>query len=360
MANKLRVMMANFSPGWGGGERWFLTVGEGLIKRGHQVTWWVKPESVLAEKMELKDMPHIALDGKASYVLHPGKVRAASKAVKEFAPDIFLTNASHELKFGAWIAKRVGVPHRVVRRGVSYPFSKNILNRWYMKHIATAFLANGNTTYENFAEVFPHIREIPHAIVYNGIDLRPFENLARQPQPGLCVMSARLSPEKGIDRALHAIAHLTKKGVDIHLRILGTGPEKAKLEALATQLQIMDRVTFAGFVEDVHSHLAEASVFMFTPTHGEGTSLALLEAMAAGLPCIAYQAPSLDEVIIHQETGFLIPPEKPELFADALETLVIQPLIAERMGKLGRHRAIEIFDIERVIDEVEMFFQTIV
>ena len=348
--------MTNFSSGWGGGERWFLSVGNKLLERGFEVQWWVKTGSVLEQKLKSSNRSYFTGNGQASNLLNPFAVHDAIKAVKSFAPDIVLLNASHELKLGGMVCKWAGVPAIIFRRGVSYPLSKNALNSWYMNNVATAFLANSNSTFNSFAAAFPIVKKIPNATIYNGIELSEHEHYDKITVPSRILMSARLSPEKGIDRALKVIAKIKEKGIDCHLRVLGEGPQLQHLENYAKALGIEDRVTFVGFVEDVEAELAQAAVFLFTPVRGEGTSFALVEAMAIGLPCLAFNSPSMDEVIIENETGYLINNDNVEGMANKLIDVLNDPELQQRLGENGRNRAFSHFSLDRLVNQLTEFF----
>ena len=352
-----RILLVNFSSGWGGGELWFWSVGKQLIQHGMDVQWWVREDSALAKKIEEEGLKMLSSKGRASELLSPGRVRSLTRQVAEFGPKIVLLNASHELKLGGLVCKLAGVPHIVFRRGVSYPLSSNLVNRWFMRKVANAFLANGNTTFNNVAKAYPIVKTFPHAIIPNGIDLSKFEHWESKPVPGRIMMSARLSPEKGIERALRVMATLSKQHPEAELHIFGTGSERTKLEQLAAELNITQKVFFEGFVSDIIPQLAQASIFLFTPLKGEGTSFALLEAMAAGLPCVAFESPSLDEVIIDQKTGYLLPPDAENAMSDRLHELLENDALRQRMGTASRRRAFDHFSIRRLVDQLLIFFQ---
>lgn len=357
MAERTSILLVNFSSGWGGGELWFLSVGKMLLEKGFEVRWWVREGSILEEKIQAEGLIHMTSTGRASDLLNPLHIRKLKKQVKAFAPDIVLLNASHELKLGGLVCKLAGVPHIVFRRGVSYPIGLNSVNRWFMGKVANAFLANGQTTFRNVTTAFPVIHDFPSAIIPNGISLKRFENWEATPVKGRIVMSARLSAEKGIDRALRVMALLRTQFPEAHLHILGTGPELTRLQEQAMSLGIEDIVHFKGFVDDVLHELKQASVFLFTPLKGEGTSFALLEAMAAELPCLAFESPSLDEVIIDDETGYLLAPNDERGMAHRLHKVLKDNALRQRMGAAGRRRAFEHFSIERLVSQLLDFFK---
>ena len=132
------------------------------------------------------------------------------------------------------------------------------------------------------------------AVVYNGIELAPF--LALEPQPG-AVFGAlgRLVPEKNLDVLIRAFARLSCEMSDARLRIGGDGPERAALERLVEAEGLQDRTELVGFVADVPAFLSGLNVFAM-PSRWESFGIALLEALAAGLPCVASRVGGMPEV----------------------------------------------------------------
>ncbi|MEZ4688296.1 MAG: glycosyltransferase family 4 protein [Bacteroidia bacterium] len=358
MSKHRRILLCNFSAGWGGGELWFFFGGKSLKDRGFTVKWWVKKGSVLEERLKSEQLPYLTSSGRASEMFNPFSVSKNLKAIKAFSPDIMLLNASHELKLAGLLGKMAGVPHIIFRRGLSFSLKNNFLNQWYMRSVVTASLTNSKRTEAALCEVFPQLRQKPQAIIYNGIDLRN-PPPAPNPEPGLILMSARLSPEKGIDRALRCMALLKANGINATLRILGRGPQGPELKALASELGVQNMVEFAGFVAHVPDELSRASLFLFTPVRGEGTSFALLEAMAAGLPCLAFESPSLDEVIVDGKTGYLLPPGDEAGMAEAIGRLLNDEDLRKQLGENSRKRAFEHFSLERLLNELLSFFNTL-
>lgn len=349
------LLFVNLSKNWGGGEKWFFTVGKALRERGHEVHWLVYPGGELAMKLEAEKLPFQAMKLRSGSLLNSFAMRKLEVWLRSISADAVLLNGSHELKAVGLAAWRVKIPKIVFRRGVSYPLKDNFLNRWFIAHIPTHFLANSDATLEAFAETFPYVKTIKHTAIYNGIEMEKWTEIEAKPLPGQLVMCARLSPEKGIDRALKAIHVLKKEGIHFHLNILGDGPESTKLKVLATTLNIPAHVTFHGFVQDIRPELAKAWLFLFTPTHGEGTSLALVEAMALGVPCVAFDTPSMAEVIVHGETGFLAKEGDIAALAGHIKQILLDEALRNQLGHQAKERALQHFSMQRLVGKLEDF-----
>jgi glycosyltransferase involved in cell wall biosynthesis len=153
----------------------------------------------------------------------------------------------------------------------------------------------------------------------------------------LLVAVARLVPQKGIDIALRALAELP----DAWLVVLGEGPERTRLEALARELGVVGRTHFPGRVPDVAAWLRRASVVVH-PARWEGFGLALLEAMLCAKPVVATHVSSIPEIVVDGETGILVPPDDPRALAHAVRRA--EP----RLGEAGLERARRAFSVERM------------
>jgi glycosyltransferase involved in cell wall biosynthesis len=155
----------------------------------------------------------------------------------------------------------------------------------------------------------------------------------------LCV--AHLYRRKRIDTLLRAFARIRRGAV---LRIVGHGPERARLEQLARELAIAERVDFLGFLP-LHALTAEyrsATIFAL-PTAQEGFGIVFLEAMASSLPVIAGRAGAVPEVVVEGETALLVDPEDDAKLAQLLETLLDDPRRRLAMGAAG-HEHVRRYD----------------
>ncbi len=124
--------------------------------------------------------------------------------------------------------------------------------------------------------------------------------------------------------------------------IIGGGRREAEMRQLAQELGLAGRVHFLGQRPDIPDLLGALDIFVL-PSHSEGVSLALLEAMAAGLPVIATAVGGLPEVVTDGVNGLLIPPQDPEALAQALARLLDDPALAKKLGENARRHVEEKF-----------------
>jgi glycosyltransferase involved in cell wall biosynthesis len=213
-----------------------------------------------------------------------------------------------------------------------------------------------------------HIREYliasgfdEHQIVQlpNGVDTTRYQEVAagnahRRPvAPGeilTIVCPARLSHQKGQDVLLHAWHTVQERVPTARLILAGVGPPRSQLERLANDLGIADTVEFAGLVGDTRALFATAHGVVL-PSRYEGMSNALLEAMAAGMPCVATRVSGSEDVIVDGTSGLLVPPEDPVALASALVAILTDHERASSLGREARARVVRAFDQRLVVDE---------
>lgn len=148
---------------------------------------------------------------------------------------------------------------------------------------------------------------------------------------------ARLAPQKGIPYLLLAMPRILQSAPGAHLVIVGDGPDRPAIERLIHESRL-ERVHLAGHQADVAPYLAAIDLFVL-PSLFEGMPLALLEAMAAGLPVVATAVDGVPEVVESGITGELVPPRDIAALAATVGRLLSDPALAARLGHAGRERA---------------------
>lgn len=150
------------------------------------------------------------------------------------------------------------------------------------------------------------------------------------------VSIGRLHEEKGVDLLLDAWSEVAPKHPDWTLRLYGSGEEEAALKAQAERLGLTSQVEWMGRTSDVPGALKDSSVFALS-SRGEGFPLALMEAMATAVPCVAFDvAPGVREIITDGENGVIVPPGNTGEFARKLDELISNQELRDRMGDQAR------------------------
>jgi len=159
----------------------------------------------------------------------------------------------------------------------------------------------------------------------------------REEGPPRILTVAHLYPRKGVDTLLRAFASLP---AEAHLRIVGTGPERERLEHLANTLGLKDRVHFLGHLPfaALVGEYRNATLFAL-PTEQEGFGIVFLEAMASSLPIVATRVAAVPEVVSDGVTALLANPGDESTLAQMLQTLLADATLRKRLGDAGRTHA---------------------
>lgn len=160
------------------------------------------------------------------------------------------------------------------------------------------------------------------SLVYNGISLENFcvPLTQKRHEAGYTelIFVGRLIPEKGVDILLDAFTILCRIRNDLHLTIVGYGPEEEKLQEKAKDSQIEDKVTFTGRQTDVTPFLKKADIFIHPAVWNEGFGLTIVEAMCAGVIPVAVGHGSIPEIIEDGQNGFLVDEAEAAKLADGI------------------------------------------
>jgi glycosyltransferase involved in cell wall biosynthesis len=190
----------------------------------------------------------------------------------------------------------------------------------------------------------------------DGIDLKAFtpasaderavarRQLCLAPDAEVVTIVGRLVTLKGHATLLEAVARLRTARSRVRLLVAGRGPLEADLRDRATRLGIADVVSFLGARGDVRCLLAASDV-LAAPSLSEGFGLAVVEAMAAGLPCVAARTGGLAEIVDDGDSGFLVPPRDAASLGEALARLLSDVPLRRRLGERGRAVAEERYDV---------------
>jgi glycosyltransferase involved in cell wall biosynthesis len=203
-------------------------------------------------------------------------------------------------------------------------------------------------------------------MIPNGIDTSRFrpdtaERMALRDSLGLAgadmlaIVTGRLSPQKGTDVAIRAVARVP----EAHLLVLGSGSHEAVLRRLVQRLGVADRVHLMGRVayDEVPVYLAGADLALCPSLLDEAFPLSVIEAMASGLPVLATEVGGVATAIRQGEDGYLVPPGSVAALAQRLAEMAQNGALRARMGELARERALSLFDIGQMVDATEAVFQ---
>jgi glycosyltransferase involved in cell wall biosynthesis len=167
---------------------------------------------------------------------------------------------------------------------------------------------------------------------------------------------ARFHKQKGHSYLLEAMTRVQTQRPGTRALLVGDGPLRPEMEAKAGELDLSETVIFTGIRRDVPEILALLDVFVL-PSLWEGLPVALLEAMAAGLPVVATRVGGVPEVVIDGVTGLLVPPRDPEALSETILRLLQDSDLRHRMGQAGQERVREHFSVDQMIRKTEALYE---
>jgi len=194
-----------------------------------------------------------------------------------------------------------------------------------------------------------------------GVDLARFSapadraavraSLGLGPAEPVVVTVGEHIPRKNHEACIRAVAALP----GVTLLFCGVGAQGEALQKLAEELSVSDRVRFLGFRKDVAALLAAADAFLF-PSYQEGLPVSLMEAMAAGLPCVVSRVRGNADLIAEGEGGYLCAPDDAYGLAQGLRTLLAAPQLRRKMGEYNR-QAVQAYGLEKVREHMAALYR---
>lgn len=259
--------------------------------------------------------------------------------LRKFRPHVLHTHLFHANVLGRLCGRLAGVPHiRSTLHTLEGPPWHRALDR------LTAPLADSHEFVSN--AVARHAGRRGEVVRY-GV---PRAEESKPVDPPFIVTASRLVPGKGIDDLILALP------AQASLRVLGDGPNMAWLKEVAQVLK--RRVEFPGWTDDVPGAMRGAAAAAFPSKLGEGSPVAVIEAMMAGIPVVATDVGGTRELIEDGVTGWLVPPGRTEALAAKLAWILSNPTAAAAVAEKGRAAAQERFDIERTADHLVRVYRS--
>lgn len=283
--------------------------------------------------------------------------RPLINALKKLQPDIVHIHSGCWLK-SAIAARLAGVKHIFyTEHGRTFPEKKMGLLLDIIASKLTDQVITVSKNLEDYMARYVLSKNIKLSTISNGIDVGRFylyRNLNKDRHLVIGIV-ARLSPVKNIETLLHAIKIVIAHCPDIVVNIVGDGPEKENLITLSAQLQIQDKVNFLGFRRDIPEIVSQFDIFVLCSL-SEGTSITLLEAMAAGKPIVATNVGGTPVLVKDGEGGFLFVPGDVAMFAGHIMKLVTDHQLRVKMGEYNISRVAQYFSVKAMVHEYERLY----
>jgi glycosyltransferase involved in cell wall biosynthesis len=266
---------------------------------------------------------------------------------------------SHEFTmavYGAWAARRAGVPHLFTMHGGRY-YAGRMQRRLALRvaaGLSGAVVAVSETLRRHLSRDL-WMRASRIAAIPNGARLSPITTSLLRAElhltdaDQLAVAVGNLYPVKGHGHLLEAFGLLAARFPRLHVAIAGRGELEQRLRARARVLRVEDRFHLLGLRSDIGNVLAGADVFVL-PSLSEGVPLALIEAMLAARPVVATTVGEVPIVLNGGRAGVLVPPGDATALADALGRLLSDPAQARTLSAAAAARAADEYTLGRMVE----------
>jgi glycosyltransferase involved in cell wall biosynthesis len=357
----LKILFVDLEMEWRGGQNQALLLLRALNARGDTaelvtVKGSALGKRALARRVKVHSVPRYGT-----------RVSAALKIfnlTRNRAFDVVHANEAHAVT-AVWL----GGAHRqsafVISRRVGYPLGKSrlALDRY---RAATRIVAISQWVVERLVESGAPKEKI--SVVYEGVEMPPsptseIRQRARRrlriPDHAILLGSVGvLSPDKGHELLIRALARVRAEFPECRLLLAGDGPSRLQLETVAKELGVAEKVTFAGFVSDIDSVYQALDVFLF-PSSFEGLGTSLLAALSYEVPSVAFQCCAFVEIIENEKSGLLVEQGNVEEIVLAVTRLLRDKEFARSIGQAGRARIGEKFSSTRMVEEMTKVYREV-
>ncbi len=362
--DRLRIAAHNGAPEFGGAEISTAILLGGLRARGHEVVLWtnrsvvdrgVAPYGVETRRGKLGG--DIAVHHALRFALQ----------LRRWRPDVLIVGTFRKLWLAALAARLAGVPV-VARIGLSSDVPRSVKYRFVLDRWVDAVVTNADDLAEAYRRSLPASPPPRIVTVHKGIEPPDETAPAVETRRALGVPVdapliggvGRLVEQKRFDRLLRVMVRLPAR---VHCVVVGAGPLRPELEALAGELRVADRVRFTGHRDDIPDLMAALDLLVITSDR-ESLANVMLEALTVGTPVVSTPVSGASEALEPEDglpgevpdpertPGVVVRPE-PEVLAQEVESLLGAPDRLAAMGRAARRTAERRFGKDRMLDDWE-------
>ncbi|OXM16858.1 glycosyltransferase family 4 protein [Paenibacillus herberti] len=240
---------------------------------------------------------------------------------------------------------------KIQEGGIEHQFLTSIYRE--LEHAADRIL----TVSESFKlYMTPHMDHPEQVgIIANGFDERRFKPISHENEVPQLITVCRLVPAKGLDILFRACAELKQKGHPFVLHIIGDGPIRKELEALAVELNLYDDIIFYGYMLHPEEFMPFFDVFVL-PSRAEAFGSVFAEAALCWLALVGTDVGGIGEQIEEGVNGLLVPPEDAAALALALERLIVDPTFRYHLARAAWDKAKKAYSLTRVISQLKQVY----
>jgi len=352
-----------------------LDTAAGLRERGHDARLVARPGSVLAANAPARRIPLFTVEMRGD--VDPIAIAQFATLLRRFQPHVVCPNLDREIRITAAairaaraIPPRPVRPRLIPRRGSEFPLKDKRHYRIVYLFDVDRVIVNSEATKRTMVKDTPWFPSEKAIVIYNGIDPAPYEKLAAQRDEARARLRAslgipadapvvslvgELNERKQQRVVIEATPHVLANFPETRVLFVGDGDDRAALEAAIRERGLEKSILILGFRSDIPEILT-ASDALLLPSRVEGFGYVLVEAMAAGIPCIASNVSSIPEIVADGNSGILHAVGDSGAVANAILSMLSHPDLARAMGEAGARIAREKFTFTRMLDQVEQVF----
>jgi glycosyltransferase involved in cell wall biosynthesis len=363
-SRQLRIIQVNrHAPGGGGSEQAF-HLALALQRRGHQLLFLTAPDELWRKRCDASGLPlaFLPMHGRFNFAM---AARLAA-LIRHYGAEVVHAHKGREQALAFWASFFTRIPALVANRGVSFPVGR-------LRALKYRFRTDAVVTVSESVRRELQSSGVPAGklvTIYGGVDIERFhpsvdgegvrEELKVPAEAILVVKVAHVRQWKGYEVFLQAAARVA--AAEPRAIFLGVGKgtgESSELARLVRQLHLEERIRWAGFREDLPPIFAAADICVHAATGGEGVTGAVREALAMAKPVVVTDVGGNRELVHHNETGLLVPPQEPDRLAAGILALIRAPTHATTMGWAGRRMVERDFSHDVKAERVEELYRNI-
>ena len=352
-----------------------LDTAAGLRERGHDARLAARPGSVLAASAPARGIPLFTIEMRGD--VDPIAITQFAGLLRRFQPQVVCPNLDREIRIAAAsirasraLRPRPVRPRLIPRRGSEFPLKDK--RHYRLVYLLDIFrvIVNSEATKRTMVKDAPWFPPEKAVVIYNGIDTTPYTRLALQrnalrvklrtaigapAEAPVITLVGELNERKQQRVVIEAMPRVLARFPQVRVLFVGDGDDRAALETTVRERGLENSIVFTGFRADV-PELLMGSDALLLPSRVEGFGYVLVEAMAAGIPCIASNASSIPEIVEDGVSGILHAVGDSGALAEAINQLLSDPDRAHAMGEAGAHIAREKFTFNAMLDQAEQVF----
>lgn len=378
---KIAIIIARYYPFIGGAEVFAQVVAEYVVKSGCEMNVITMcPDRSLNKREKINEvMVHRIVMGKIRYLsflmgylnllwytlkLNKAKNYDLIHAVAEGLPSIIAITIKKLKRKPCLITIQGGSISAGFESSLSGRLSRK-LQKWSFRNADLVHVIS-----QSLAEGAKRLGAENIAVIPNGVDSRLFKPMDKDElrkkygisaEEKIIISVARLEPVKGVDHLIKAIALLVEKISDLRLVVIGDGKQREELERLINQLQLDSKVQLLGFLphQQISEYLNMSDVFVLSSRH-EGLGIALIEAMACGVPVIGSRVDGIVDIIEDGKNGILVPSGDEKALAEEIERLLQDENLRDNFIEEGFKKVEERFLWDSVLQQIEQIYTSLV